>query len=100
MTGEISLRGLTVPVGGVKETIVSAQRATPPAPNRKDDEDIAEDVRDRLWRSYGWKTSTAPSRRRRSRRRLRARRRRSSLRHDRGVDRVTPTGGARQRSRV
>src|SRR2546422_10603707 len=45
MTGEISLRGLVLPVGGIKEKVVAAARAgiqtgILPALNRKDFEDI------------------------------------------------------------
>ena len=50
MTGEISLRGLVLPVGGIKEKVVAAVRAgitrvMLPARNRKDFEDIPEEVR-------------------------------------------------------
>jgi ATP-dependent Lon protease len=50
MTGEISLRGLVLPVGGIKEKTVAAHRAgirtvLLPARNRKDLEDIPESVR-------------------------------------------------------
>jgi ATP-dependent Lon protease len=50
MTGEISLRGLVLPVGGVKEKTVAAHRAgirtiLLPARNRKDLEDIPESVK-------------------------------------------------------
>ncbi len=53
MTGEISLRGLVLPVGGIKEKVIAAQRAgiarvLLPARNRKDLEEIPEAVRDRL----------------------------------------------------
>ncbi|MFK8253378.1 endopeptidase La [Ancylobacter terrae] len=53
MTGEISLRGLVLPVGGIKEKVVAAARAgltrvMLPARNRRDYEDIPQDVRDRL----------------------------------------------------
>jgi ATP-dependent Lon protease len=53
MTGEISLRGLVLPVGGIKEKIVAASRAginrvLLPARNRKDFEDIPEDVRNTM----------------------------------------------------
>ncbi|GLK73979.1 endopeptidase La [Ancylobacter dichloromethanicus] len=53
MTGEISLRGLVLPVGGIKEKVVAAARAgltrvMLPARNRRDYEDIPEDARDRL----------------------------------------------------
>jgi ATP-dependent Lon protease len=50
MTGEISLRGLVLPVGGIKEKVIAAHRAgikriMLPARNRKDFEDIPEEVR-------------------------------------------------------
>jgi ATP-dependent Lon protease len=53
MTGEISLRGLVLPVGGIKEKIVAAHRAglrriMLPARNRKDFDDIPEEVRQQL----------------------------------------------------
>jgi ATP-dependent Lon protease len=53
MTGEISLRGLVLPVGGIKEKVVAAQRAgitrvMLPARNRKDFEDIPEETRQQL----------------------------------------------------
>jgi len=53
MTGEISLRGLVLPVGGIKEKCVAAARAgirtvILPARNRRDLEDIPETVRARL----------------------------------------------------
>jgi ATP-dependent Lon protease len=50
MTGEISLRGLVLPVGGIKEKVVAGARAGVarvmlPARNRKDYEDIPDEVR-------------------------------------------------------
>jgi ATP-dependent Lon protease len=53
MTGEISLRGLVLPVGGIKEKVVAAARAglkrvMLPARNRKDYEDIPEEARRQL----------------------------------------------------
>ena len=50
MTGEISLRGLVLPVGGIKEKVVAAARAgiatvCLPSRNRKDFEDIPEAAR-------------------------------------------------------
>ncbi len=53
MTGEISLRGLVLPVGGIKEKVVAAHRAgikrvMLPARNRKDFDDIPEEVRQAL----------------------------------------------------
>jgi ATP-dependent Lon protease len=53
MTGEISLRGLVLPVGGIKEKVLAALRAgiatvLLPARNRRDLEEIPEDARKRL----------------------------------------------------
>ena len=53
MTGEISLRGLVLPVGGIKEKVVAAhgagiRRVMLPARNRKDFEDIPEEARREL----------------------------------------------------
>jgi ATP-dependent Lon protease len=53
MTGEISLRGLALPVGGIKEKVVAAARAGVttvmlPARNKKDLEDVPEDARKAL----------------------------------------------------
>ncbi|ESR23089.1 endopeptidase La [Lutibaculum baratangense] len=53
MTGEISLRGLVLPVGGIKEKVVAAAaagltRVMLPARNRRDFEEIPEDARNRL----------------------------------------------------
>ena len=50
MTGEISLRGLVLPIGGVKEKTIAAHRAgihkvLLPARNRKDLEDVPDSVR-------------------------------------------------------
>jgi len=50
MTGEISLRGVVMPVGGIKEKVVAASRAgirtvILPARNRRDFDDIPESVR-------------------------------------------------------
>jgi ATP-dependent Lon protease len=57
MTGEISLRGLVLPVGGIKEKVVAAARAgiarvLLPARNRKDFEDIPDEVRQAM--SFVW----------------------------------------------
>jgi ATP-dependent Lon protease len=57
MTGEISLRGLVLPVGGIKEKVVAASRAgirrvVLPARNRKDFEDIPEEIRSSI--SLDW----------------------------------------------
>jgi ATP-dependent Lon protease len=53
MTGEISLRGLVLPVGGIKEKVVAAARSgiktvILPARNRRDFEDIPASVRKSL----------------------------------------------------
>ncbi|MEZ5607932.1 MAG: endopeptidase La [Burkholderiaceae bacterium] len=53
MTGEISLRGLVLPVGGIKEKIIAAdaaglKRVMLPARNRRDFDDIPAEVRERL----------------------------------------------------
>src|SRR5262249_33621091 len=50
MTGEISLRGLVLPVGGIKEKVVAAhsagiKRGMLPARNRRDYDDIPEVAR-------------------------------------------------------
>jgi ATP-dependent Lon protease len=53
MTGEISLRGLVLPVGGIREKIIAASRAgietvMLPARNRRDYDDIPASARERL----------------------------------------------------
>ena len=53
MTGEISLRGLVLPVGGIKEKVVAAAgagitRVLLPARNRRDYEEIPEEARKKL----------------------------------------------------
>jgi len=53
MTGEISLRGLVLPIGGVKEKVLAALRAgittvMLPARNRRDLDDIPADAREQL----------------------------------------------------
>ncbi|MBR2815890.1 MAG: endopeptidase La [Reyranella sp.] len=53
MTGEISLRGLVLPVGGIKEKVVAAAaagitRVMLPARNRRDFDEIPEEVRNTL----------------------------------------------------
>jgi ATP-dependent Lon protease len=50
MTGEISLRGLVLPIGGVKEKVLAAARAgissvLLPSRNRKDLEDVPDSAR-------------------------------------------------------
>lgn len=53
MTGEISLRGLVLPVGGIKEKMVAAAaagitRVMLPARNRRDFEEIPVEAREHL----------------------------------------------------
>jgi ATP-dependent Lon protease len=53
MTGEISLRGLVLPVGGIKEKVTAAARAglkrvMLPARNKRDYDDIPKEARDKL----------------------------------------------------
>jgi ATP-dependent Lon protease len=53
MTGEISLRGLVLPIGGVKEKVLAAMRAgiktvMLPKRNEKDLEDVPVSVREKL----------------------------------------------------
>ncbi|WP_340313490.1 endopeptidase La [Rhizorhabdus argentea] len=53
MTGEISLRGLVLPVGGIKEKVVAAAgagitRVMLPARNRRDYDDIPQNAREKL----------------------------------------------------
>jgi ATP-dependent Lon protease len=53
MTGEISLRGLVLPIGGVKEKVLAAVRAgivmvLLPERNKKDLDDVPEDARQRI----------------------------------------------------
>jgi ATP-dependent Lon protease len=53
MTGEISLRGLVLPVGGIKEKVLAAMRAgittvMLPARNKRDFPDIPEAARGKL----------------------------------------------------
>jgi ATP-dependent Lon protease len=53
MTGEITLRGRVLPVGGIKEKVLAARRAGVrrlilPAQNRRDLEDLAPEILDEL----------------------------------------------------
>lgn len=57
MTGEITLRGLVLPVGGIKEKVLAARRAgiytvLLPARNRKDFEDIPQAARESM--TFHW----------------------------------------------
>ena len=53
MTGEITLRGNVLPVGGIKEKLLAAHRAgikevLVPARNERDLEDIPKDIREQM----------------------------------------------------
>jgi ATP-dependent Lon protease len=53
MTGEISLRGLVLPVSGIKEKVIAAaqagiKRVILPARNKRDFDDVPEEVRKQL----------------------------------------------------
>ena len=77
MTGEISLRGLVLPVGGIKEKVrrgacAGLKRVMLPARNRRDYDDIPEIAR-KSWSSSGWSGSRTRSRRRSSRKSRRTR---------------------------
>ncbi len=53
MTGEVSLRGLVLPVGGIKEKVLAALRAgiqtvLLPARNKKELQDIPEEAKKQL----------------------------------------------------
>ena len=53
MTGEVSLRGLVLPVGGIKEKVLAAHRAglsriVLPKKNQRDLDDVPEEVRNEL----------------------------------------------------
>jgi ATP-dependent Lon protease len=53
MTGEISLRGLVLPVGGIKEKVLAAMRAgirrvLLPARNRRDLEEVPAEAREKV----------------------------------------------------
>jgi ATP-dependent Lon protease len=53
MTGEITLRGMILPVGGIKEKILAAARAgirtvILPEQNKKDLAEVAQDIRDKM----------------------------------------------------
>jgi ATP-dependent Lon protease len=53
MTGEVSLRGLVLPVGGIKEKVVAAAaaglaRVMVPARNRRDFDDVPKGAREKL----------------------------------------------------
>src|SRR5574341_1224060 len=57
MTGEISLRGLVLPVGGIKDKVLAAMRAgittvMLPKRNQKDLQDVPQEAREKL--SFAW----------------------------------------------
>ncbi|MCT4632510.1 MAG: endopeptidase La [Firmicutes bacterium] len=57
MTGEISLRGAVLPVGGIKEKVIAAQRSgikkiLIPFDNKKDIEDVPQEVKKQLEFTY------------------------------------------------
>jgi ATP-dependent Lon protease len=57
MTGEITLRGKVLPVGGIKEKVLAADRAgirkvLLPTWNKKDLEDVPKEVKQRLTFSF------------------------------------------------
>ena len=104
MTGEISLRGLVLPIGGVKEKVLAALRAgiktvMLPARNRRDLEDIPADAREQV-ASSGSSTSTTRCASRSSRlRRLPRRRRRRCRKPLVAGETAAPTGTADAGSR-
>ena len=60
MTGEMSLQGLVLPVGGIKEKCIAAHRngirnVILPEKNKKDTEDIPVDVRNQIKFYYATK---------------------------------------------
>ena len=66
MTGEITLRGNVLPVGGIKEKLLAAHRAgikrvILPARNEKDLVDVAEEVREELDIHFVKKVSEVPA---------------------------------------
>jgi len=91
LTGEITLRGLVLPVGGIKEKVLAAKRAgihtvLLPERNRKDVEDIPKDIRKDMTFHYihtvedalplaltdGWKSGRRSSAKRKRRTRRKA----------------------------
>ena len=60
MTGEITLRGRVLPIGGLKEKVLGAHRAgiktiIIPKANEADIEDVPEEVRERRSSSIRWR---------------------------------------------
>ncbi len=77
MTGKITLRGLVLPVGGVKEKVLAAHRAglktvILPKRNQVDLDDLPQDVRDSMHFVFAerveqvWDAALAPARKRRA----------------------------------
>ena len=62
MTGEVTLRGKALPIGGLKEKILAAKQhdineVLLPEENRKDLAEVPENLRERGWSSTTWTRS-------------------------------------------
>ena len=65
MTGEVSLRGGVMPIGGLPEKLMAAQRAgitkvLIPQENVEDLEDVAEEVKRKSWKLFPSETCRKP----------------------------------------